>query len=66
MDIQYLVFSYSMWFSYQVFKVLQFIQWQFWPSCVGGAHPGEDKAFLFCCDDRWQMLAMIGILPTVS
>ena len=46
-----------MWFSYQVSKVFQFIQWQFWLSCVGGAHPGgahpgEDRAFLFCYDDR--------------
>ena len=53
-------------FSYEVSKVFQFIQWQFWLSCVGGAHPGKDRAFLFCCDDRLQMLAMIGTLPTVS
>ena len=46
--------------------MFQFIQWQFWPSCVGGAHPDEDRAFLFCYDGCLQMLAMIGILPTVS
>ena len=35
-----------MWFSHQVSKVFQFIQWQFWPSCVGGTHPGEGRALI--------------------
>ena len=45
---EYLAFSYSMRFSYQVSNVFQFIQWQFWLSCVGGAYPGKNRAFLFC------------------